>query len=99
MNLGLQSSVIGLGCISLYLFVAIIFIRKGWLVRAGILMAAIAYLPILWQISFTDSDAKGFALQLLFLWPPAFMLALVGSVIWLLRSVRHFWPPAGPSAR
>lgn len=47
-------------------------------VRAGLAMIAIALLPLVWQATFTDSDAPGFGILLLFMLPVPLVLIAAG---------------------
>jgi hypothetical protein len=72
----------------LYVTLPIWPIAKGRFILAGALMLFAAFLPLLWQFNFTDSDAYGFGLLFVVLAPiPLFVIAAtlirrVGNFIW-----------------
>lgn len=74
--------------ILLYVAVGIWLLSKGWPLRAGLAMGAIALLPLTWQIKFTDSEAlgAGFVAVILLLIP--ILLIIVGVIAPIVRRVR-----------
>lgn len=83
MTLGQQSSAVMLAAAAAYLIGGIWLLIRKRPVRAGLVMALASLGPLAWQVTFTQSDAKGFAFLLLFMLPPALGLIAVGSVWWL----------------
>jgi hypothetical protein len=74
-----------------YVLAAIVLLRHGWFMRAGLAMALVSFVPLLWQVAFTDSDAKGFGFLLMLMLPPALLLVLVGCLIAAIRLGRRLW--------
>jgi hypothetical protein len=71
--------------IVLLIVVILLYVVVGaWLgvtgrpVRAGLAMIAIALLPLVWQATFTDSDAPGFGILFLFMLPVPLVLIAAG---------------------
>jgi hypothetical protein len=74
-----------------YVIAAIVFLRHGWLIRAGLAMMLVSLVPLLWQAIFTDSDAKGYGFLLMLMLPPALLLVLLGCLIAAIRLGLRLW--------
>lgn len=93
MTLGQQSSAVALTAAAIYLIGGIWLLAKGRPVRAGLVMTLASLIPLTWQLNFTDSDAKGFALLLLLMLPPALGVIVVGLVWSAYRATERLRRP------
>jgi hypothetical protein len=80
--------------VALMIVVILLYVVVGaWLgltgrpVRAGLAMIAIALLPLVWQVTFTDSDAPGFGVLLLYMLPVPLVLIAVGILSRISRRI------------
>lgn len=89
MNLGQQSSAVALIAAAIYLIGGFWLLMKGRPVRAGLVMTFASLIPLTWQLNFTDSDAKGVALTVIFMLPPALGVILVGLVGLAYRALKR----------
>lgn len=62
---------------------------RGWLFRAGLASLAISTFPLVWQAMFTDSDAAGFGVLLIFMIPAPLLLMALGMVGASVRAIRR----------
>jgi hypothetical protein len=81
------SAFVLLGSLLIYSAGLLLLLRNGWRIRAGLIMSVAAFLPVTWQVRFTDSEMPGFALLLLFTLPPAVLIVIAGSCVW----IRELW--------
>jgi hypothetical protein len=84
------STAIVLATFLLYVMVPgyLLFFR-GWPLRAGFAMLAIAQIPLAWQVYLTDSEALGFGLLLVLMLPLPLLLIGIGAVAAIVRIVRR----------
>lgn len=75
--------------IIVYLAVGIWMTALGWSTRAGLVTGAISFVPLLWQVSFTESEAPGFVLLLLLMLPVPLILITVGTGAAIRRLARR----------
>jgi hypothetical protein len=86
-----QSLVVLIVSLAIYFTALAAFLAKGWPIRAGLTMGVAAFLPILWQVWFTDSDMPGFAFVWVLTFPPALIITLIGCLLCLMRLGRRLW--------
>lgn len=60
---------------------------RGWPLRAGLAMLLVVFLPLTWQVNFTDSEAMGFGLLLVIMLPIPLLLVGIGLVAAIARFV------------
>jgi hypothetical protein len=71
----------------------------GWLLSeqrpllAGITSLLISFLPLWWQTTFTDSEANGFGILLVFMLPIPLLLILAGLVLGAIRLIKRRLQP------
>jgi len=86
MTLQQQATVVLVMTLVLYCVAAVWLLIRGWPIRAGLAMAVIAWLPLWWQVTFTDSEAKAFGLLLVVLLPLPLLLIGGGLVAIVVRA-------------
>ena len=72
----------------LYIIVPLLIAMRRRIVTAGLVMLAITFLPMAWQIIFTHSDAPGFMFLLIAMLPVSLLLIGVGLILKLVRLAR-----------
>ncbi len=89
MSLGDQSALVFWASVLSYFVVAVWMTLRGWLIRAGLASAVVAYLPLAWQTAFTDSEAPGFGLLFIGLVPISLVLLVLGLASLCMRAARE----------
>lgn len=96
MTLGQQSSAVAVIAAAIYLIGGIWLLIKERPIRAGLVMMLASFIPLAWQLMFTETDAKGFALLLLLMLPPALGIILAG-LVWRAYRTLERWRGSSPS--
>lgn len=91
MTLHDQANAVLILTLGLYVGVGIWLLVLRWPIRAGLAMASIALLPLIWQALFTDSEAHGAGLVPVFLLLPAVLLILGRLIFIAVRSLSKGW--------
>jgi hypothetical protein len=86
--MGDVSLLVLLGTLVAYLSAAFELVRRGWLLRAGVVTFGISLVPLLYQGWFTDSDAPGFGLLLMLMLPLPLLLIALGVVVFAAKTLR-----------
>ena len=81
MSLGAQSSLVMIVSLALYVILPLVLLVRGWPMRAGLAMLFAAFLPLLWQGMFTDSNAPGFGVLLILTLPLPILLIAIGVIL------------------
>lgn len=76
----------------LYVLVPAFLLIKGRPLRAGLAMLVITFLPLFWQVWFTDSDAPGFVFLLFIMIPVPLGIIMIGLLWALYRAIRQGRP-------
>lgn len=88
MSLELQSALVFWVTLALYgIAIAYLLFRKRPFF-AGVVSLPISLLPVLWQVSLTDSEAPGFAFLFVTLAPISLLLILIGSLAGVIRLMK-----------
>jgi hypothetical protein len=77
MSLGAQSILVVCLTFGLFCVVPPIIARRGQFFWGALAAFFIQFMPLVWQAAFTDSDAPGFGLLLIFITMPISVLMLV----------------------
>jgi hypothetical protein len=77
----------------LYFSVPILIAIRGGVLTAGLVMLTIAFLPIAWQVLFTDADAPGFVFLVAMMLPIPLLLIAAGLILWLVRITQRMQRP------
>lgn len=97
MSPGDQSTLVMIVSLALYIVAPLPFLAHGRFICAGLAMFSAALLPLIWQGIFTDSDAPGFGLLLLFTAPIPLFIVVVGLLVAAFRAGRSIWRKRTPT--
>lgn len=92
MTLYEQSGLIAILAIVAYIIVGGVLLFKGSLIRAGLSISAISFMPFTWQVIATESDAPGFAFLLVLMLPLALAIILAGLAWWIFQRLNRSKP-------
>jgi hypothetical protein len=89
MCMELQSGLVPLVTLALYGFVGVYLMYRGKPLFAGFAMLVVSLLPLEWQVTFTDSDAKGFGILLIAMLPIPLLLLTWGILAPIVRGIHR----------
>jgi len=89
-SLAVQSAIVLIATVVAYFLVGTLLAMRGMLIRAGLAMLAISWLPLIWQVRFTDSDSNASGVLLVVMAPIPVIIIALGIISALVRLVRKW---------